>query len=65
LDVAPGDLVFVSDIRWWLGGLRSTHAIVGTVTAAPGEAIELGPSAFDDVVARGRAGRPVRVERLY
>jgi SSS family solute:Na+ symporter len=65
LDARPGDLVFVSDARWWLGGLRSTHAIVGSLTERPGAAVELGPTAFADVVARGREARPVRVERLY
>ncbi len=26
LAARPGDLVYVCDARWWLGGLRSTHA---------------------------------------
>ena len=25
----PGDLVFVEDSRWWLGGLKSAHCIYG------------------------------------
>ncbi|MBL6990582.1 MAG: hypothetical protein ISR65_12425 [Bacteriovoracaceae bacterium] len=28
LGVETGDLVFITDERWWLGGLRSTHAIL-------------------------------------
>ncbi len=29
LDLQQGDVVYVCDARWWLGGLRSVHAVVG------------------------------------
>ncbi len=25
----PGDLVYVQDGRWWLGGLKSAHSVYG------------------------------------
>ena len=23
----PGDLVYIQDARWWLGGLKSSHSV--------------------------------------
>jgi SSS family solute:Na+ symporter len=66
LDAGPGDLVYVSDGRRWLGGLQSTHALVERVTDDPGPAaISLGPDAWERVVTRGREGAPLAIERLY
>ncbi|MCP4251024.1 MAG: sodium/solute symporter [bacterium] len=74
LEAEPGDLVYLSDARRRLGGLRSCHAIVEAVTAPPeaescGPAassfVELGPNAIAAVVAAGREGAPISVERLY
>jgi solute:Na+ symporter, SSS family len=61
-----GDVLYVSDCRWWLGGLRSTHAVLGEIQQDSGEAcILLGPAARKMVVARGRQDRPLRIQRLY
>jgi SSS family solute:Na+ symporter len=62
-----GDFLYVTDTRWWLGGLRSTHAVVGEIVDSPdGQSrIELDPATFATVVTRRRAGNPLRVERLY
>jgi hypothetical protein len=52
LKAQPGDILYASDRRWWLGGLRSVHLRAGdpggepgTVALAPSrlEAGELGP----------------------
>ena len=32
----PGDLIYISDKRWYLGGLKSTHANLGSVTKVDG-----------------------------
>ena len=37
LGVRPGDLVYISDTRWWTGGLHSVHARVGELRAEDGE----------------------------
>jgi SSS family solute:Na+ symporter len=67
LGAEAGDFLYVTDTRWWLGGLRSTHAVVGQIAEAPGgpSSIELGPTAFASVVTPRRKHRPVSVERLY
>jgi SSS family solute:Na+ symporter len=66
LDAKSGDIVYVSDKRRWLGGLRSTHAVVGQVREdLDGLTVELGPTAFDAVAGAKRAQKPVRIERLY
>ena len=67
LGAAAGDFIYVTDTRWWLGGVRSTHAVVGQIEDAPGgqSSITLGPAAFASVVTRRRKEMPVSVERLY
>ena len=67
LNAEAGDLLYVTDTRWWLGGLRSSHAVVLQVTEAPkGQSnIELDPATFASVVTSRRKDKPVRVERLY
>ncbi len=67
IDAGRGDLVYVSDARWWLGGLHSVHAVVGTVVSTAeleGSAVHVDRSTADQVSPRG-GGRPVSVERLY
>jgi SSS family solute:Na+ symporter len=66
LGAAPGDLLYLSDSRAWLGGLHSAHAIVGGLTAEAGApTILMGPTTYAALVPPSREGRPVRVERLY
>jgi SSS family solute:Na+ symporter len=62
---APGDLVFVSDRRAWLGGLRASHAVVDAVDAGDGAEIVMGPMLFDTVVTASRATTELRVRKLY
>lgn len=65
LDAKLGDVVYVSDRRAWLGGLRSSHAVIGRM---------LGDEEVDDVVAlpgptfdmiAGNRSDKVIIERLY
>ena len=67
LDAKTGDLLYVTDARWWLGGLRSTHSVLGEVTEGLGSqsVIELGSAAMTSVVTARRKDKPVYVERLY
>ncbi len=66
LDAQVGDLLYITDRRAWLGGLHSTHAIIGDVIDEADEAfVELGPSAWRAVVTPRRSKEPVAVERLY
>ena len=66
LGAACGDLVYVSDTRKWLGGLRSSHAVVIAVSEDEGEPkITLGADTFETVVVPKRVERAVLVRRLY
>ncbi len=72
IEAEVGDLVYVTDSRWWLGGLRSAQAVVGSVEAeGTGEdadvaaEIALDPETHAAVVTPRRQGRPLVVERLY
>lgn len=57
----PGDMVYVTDRRWWLGGLRSTHAKLAPPREV--EAIVLAP----DVLGSGHflTGRMLRIEKEF
>ena len=51
LESKPGDLVYVTDTRGWLGGLRSTHALFDRIDKdLPGKTIQLGPETYATVV---------------
>lgn len=64
LGAAVGDLLFVTDRRWWLGGLNATHVVVVEITDEAAARIALGGRAWDAVVG-ARADHPVAVQRLY
>jgi SSS family solute:Na+ symporter len=66
LSAQAGDLVYVSDRRWWLGGLRSGQGIVVEVReGVTDKQVFLGQSFFADLVGAGRETEPLLVERLY
>ncbi len=62
LGAESGDLLFVTDRRWWLGGLRSLHCTAAVDQAMQEGEIKLSPEA----IAAGRLipGRPARVELI-
>ncbi len=60
-----GDPVYVTDTRWWLGGLLSMHVVIGGVLEGAEDRIELGPSTYSFIVTAGRTNIPVKIERLY
>jgi SSS family solute:Na+ symporter len=66
LDAQVGDLLYVTDARWWTGGLHSAHVIVAEISTQPTNepTVALDDTAYRNVVGR-RQDRPVRVERLY
>ncbi len=61
----PGDLLYVTDRRRWLGGLWSVHVAVTEVVDDAAAAVELGPQTWDALIASGRDAEQVRVVRLY
>jgi len=65
LKAGENDLVYVTDRRWWTGGLHSAHAVVGEVRDADEPEVWMGPDTAKLVITSRRSGLPVRVERLY
>ena len=71
LNAQVGDILYVSDSRAWLGGLRSTHAIIGGVSEnltgdnpeSPHKLVILIPDSLNQIT--GRKGHPLRIKRMY
>ena len=65
LEAQVGALIYVSDKRAWLGGLRSAHAIVSAIDdSLAGERVVMGHAMWSSI-AEGREGAALRVKRLY
>lgn len=66
LELSVGDLLYICDQRWWLGGLRSAHAVVGSIEPGEnGESIILGPDTFNSVVSKSRHQKLLEINRFY
>jgi SSS family solute:Na+ symporter len=67
LGASSGDLLYISDTRWWLGGLRSSHAVVADIAPSTDDesVVELAPAMYDKVVSTRRPSAPLVVEKLY
>jgi hypothetical protein len=65
LDSSSGDLVYLSDTRAWLGGLRSAHAVLGEASADPGMQVTMDEETYHSIVTRRRRETPLVIERLY
>ncbi len=61
LGIQPGDLLYLADRRWYLGGIRSAHAVAAAVPAK-GDAVEV-PAVVASLLG-GRLEEPVRLEVL-
>jgi solute:Na+ symporter, SSS family len=66
LEASEGDLLYVTDARGWLGGLRSGHVTIVELREDFGnDRVELSPSSYSDIVAKGRDEARFKVKRLY
>jgi SSS family solute:Na+ symporter len=66
IEAQAGDIVYVTDSRWWLGGLKSSHAMVaGIDEATDTHTVHLGPNVRSRIVVNGREAAPLKVKRLY
>ena len=63
LEAKKGDILYVSDARTWLGGLRSTHILIGGINENLSEMEIQIPSSVDEIA--GRKGFPLRIKRMY
>ena len=63
LTAKEGDILYISDSRAWLGGLRSTHAIIGGISEnLQHSQIQITPT-LNEIA--GRKGFPLRIKRMY
>lgn len=62
-DAVVGDLLYVSDGRAWLGGLKASHAVVREVVPGDDPLATLGPDLHSLVASRQDA--PLRIKKLY
>ncbi|CAN5257849.1 hypothetical protein BH23VER1_BH23VER1_18620 [soil metagenome] len=66
LMAAEGDLLYVTDSRWWTGGIHSAHVIVSKIVEqGDGFTVEMANDVYASVVVRSRRDKAVRLERLY
>ncbi len=59
------DLLYISDSRWWLGGLHSVHAVVDEIVEDREPAVLMDRWTSELVVLPHRVGKEVAVEKLY
>lgn len=66
LQAQPGDLLYICDKRWWLGGLRSGHALVAHIdNNESGSVLHLGPTLFQVIHGSARNQDKIRVKKMY
>ena len=65
LDIVPGDLLYISDRRWWLGGLYSAHTVVNVLFDEPKKIIEINRETSQAVITKKRADQELLIEKLY
>ena len=59
-DAEQDDLIYISDPRWWFGGLRSTHS--RALELSPDDAIHISQEALE--YAHFTEGQVVAVEKI-
>ena len=66
LGVMVDDLLYLTDSRFWLGGLRASHVMVSEISEdVDGNGIELGPNLWQSLVGERRKDLPLKLQRLY
>ena len=66
LEAKEGDLLYVTDPRTWLGGLRSCHGVVAWIEPAESPRVLMGEGSLAVITGGATDKEPsVKVERLY
>ncbi|HIA94670.1 MAG TPA: sodium:solute symporter family protein [Candidatus Marinimicrobia bacterium] len=65
LNAKEGDLLYVSDTRWWLGGLYSSHMIIESIFEDSTKCIQLDRETGNVIIKKNRQHHEVLVEKLY
>ncbi|MGC9451888.1 MAG: sodium:solute symporter family protein [Oceanipulchritudo sp.] len=63
LKAGEGDIVYMEDSRWYLGGLRSDHVKAGTPHDRADEAVVMSPATFQDAYLK--EGQTVTLEKIF
>ncbi len=63
IQAGEGDIVYVTDPRWWLGGLRASHGKVQGIVEAVEPWIRVSDEVYQVVLPSGP--RAIKVQRLY
>ncbi|MEA1880920.1 MAG: sodium:solute symporter family protein [Candidatus Marinimicrobia bacterium] len=64
LKSTEGDLLYISDKRKWLGGLYSTHAVVGNIFKHSDKLIQLDRKTGQLIITKNRINQKLLVEKL-
>ena len=65
LKAEEGDLIYVTDARWWYGGFYSTHGVVSQVFPSDKAEVQIEKEIAELIVTKKRWDKPVVIERLY
>ena len=66
VDAQAGDVLYITDSRWWLGGLRSGHGRIESVDESDtAQRVHLGPELRRRILVRGRDAMALKVKRLH
>jgi SSS family solute:Na+ symporter len=63
LKAGPGDMVYMEDSRWYLGGLRSDHVKVAAVHQRTDNAVVMSEKTFEEAYLL--EGRSVTLEKIF
>ena len=66
VEAQEGDILYLSDARWWLGGLRSGHTRIARIDVEDtGMTVHLGPNMRSRIIVSGREHQSLTAKRLY
>ena len=66
VDAQEGDILYISDARWWLGGLKSGHTRIASIDQDDADkTVHLGPNIRSRIISSGREAAQLQVKRLY
>ena len=66
LEAKPGDLLYISDRRSWLGGLHSAHTVLDSISEDGNtETVGIPATIWPSVVKPNRTDQLLRIQRMY
>ncbi len=65
LEAERGSLLYLSDPRWWFGGLRSIHILVDEIYDADSPEIKISPSIQQALTPSPKDKMTIRIKKMY